>query len=57
MSRLIQMLLLIFGAMVIYQKRYQILNLIFSVKILRSLMVKSAFSIPGLREKVISQMF
>jgi hypothetical protein len=53
----LKMIMLVVSALALYQYRYRILNLLLGMKLVRSFVVGRAFRIPGLREKVLHNVF
>ncbi len=54
---LVKWVLLILGAFLMYQNRYKLLNLILGMKLLRTIAIRGFLRIPGVRDKMVQDMF
>ncbi|MGM7701979.1 hypothetical protein ACSVDE_09630 [Pseudalkalibacillus sp. Hm43] len=50
-------LLFFVGAILVYQNRYKLLNMILGMKFLRSIAVRGFMKVPGVREKFVQDLF
>ncbi|WP_408006765.1 hypothetical protein ACJROX_18960 [Pseudalkalibacillus sp. A8] len=54
---LVKWMLLAVAAFLMYQNRYKLLNLILGMKILRTLAIRGFLRMPGVRDKIVQDMF
>ncbi|MCF6137906.1 hypothetical protein [Pseudalkalibacillus berkeleyi] len=54
---LIKWMILSIAAMLIYQNRYKLLNMILGMKLLRTIAIRGFLKMPGVREKIVQDMF
>lgn len=54
---LLKWMILSIAAMLIYQNRYKLLNMILGMKLLRTIAIRGFLKIPGVRDKIVQDMF
>ncbi|UFT97780.1 hypothetical protein KO561_11160 [Radiobacillus kanasensis] len=57
MKSIIWITSVLFGATVVFQKRYKILNAILAVNLLRRFFVRLSMNVPSLRTKILPSLF
>lgn len=57
MQTLMRIALLTTGVYIIYRYRYRLFNTLFSSKLLRTMAVTAAMKLPGVRRKMMEQVF
>ncbi|WP_349407813.1 hypothetical protein [Pseudalkalibacillus sp. SCS-8] len=54
---MLKWLILGVAAYFIYQNRYKLLNMVLGMKLLRTLAIRGFMKMPGVREKIVQDMF